>query len=102
MRKGRPKLYFQVGNGDCPIFEESSRIRIIYPDGSCEWQLGFSDPCMSFYPCWASRKVFNYKDPRPWNTWALGICKSQEVAIKRMQEFDRKWGFPPADYLGEL
>lgn len=93
----RPKLYFQEGKD-----EECSRIRIIYPDGSCEWIISGSGN-LSFSPCWATGKLFSSMvDFRPWNLFALGICKSQREAIRLMHAYDRRQGFPRALYLGEL
>lgn len=99
-----PRMYYQ--NPKRPFFCRSlgnilsasdagkDRLRIIYPDGICEYQANpdFFDPDNSFFrPCWAPVKS-DYE----------GKFESGKQALIAMRKFDEKHGFGPAIFIGEI
>jgi hypothetical protein len=89
----RPRLYYQEAYDTLLL---GGRIRIIYPDGLCEW-LSWGNPEHIYAPCWAAIKPYNF-----YATDEYGKCKSGRAALKRMRVYDYIQGWPPADFLGEL
>ncbi len=87
----RPRLYFQLGQHG----GYGSRIRIIYPDGSCEW-ISHGKPEEVYAPCWAERL------PSSLEFTVRGKCSSAFRAIELMHKYDFSQGFPEADFIGEL
>lgn len=91
----RPRLYYQEAPGDK---RHPSRIRIIYPDGKSEWFWYNSSPVEVFEPCWSESY---YKSETIYGE-AFGQDSSPYEALCRMREYDKRNGWPPADFLGEL
>ena len=90
MKHKYPRLYYQEAYGDNAIGSEQPKLRVIYPDGQCEWYCGCSISGELEYPtnpCWTSGE---------------GICKSVNQAIRLMNAYDKKMGYPKAVYLGEI
>lgn len=92
----RPVMFYQAGNDDVDSIC-GPRIRIFYPDGFSEWgslkffchpDHWFKDP-----PCYllVDGVMPNYK-------YKNGI----HIAIKAAKDFDKRQGFKPMQFLGEL
>jgi hypothetical protein len=75
----RPRLYMREGNGESDWI---TRLRIIYPDGTCEYTTAeYGDPWNR--PCWAA------------------ISSNPRLQVKRMKSYDWRYKFETL-FLGEL
>lgn len=82
-----PRLYFQIG------FYKGyrGRLRIVYPDGTAEfsWALAMKNP-WGGTPCWLK---YPYRGQ---------LVSTGEKALKLMRRYDKKVGFPAAEFVGEI
>ena|ERR1017187_8527479 len=97
-----PRLYMRLEN----CFDSMlavQRIRIIYPNGDCEWGDGDCaegrmierlTTWADYRPCWHPNKMLNVGDKMP------SLCTAKE-AVKLMKQFDKNEGFDTI-FLGEI
>lgn len=75
----------------------STRYRIIYPDGKCQWQNGQyiatynNEDSEMLSPCWAEKNDFQVADANEGEQF--GKCKSARKAIKLMKQYDKNLGY---------
>lgn len=101
----RPQLYYQeIVECDIP------RLRIIWPDGHCQFLYDDDRDKSWGVPCWAEQQ---YYEPEAlphermngflgFHDRCFGKCSSGARAIKLMNAHDAKCGWPPAELIGEL
>lgn len=80
------KIYFQpMSELDC------GRIRIICPNGNSFWMTGYMPMDEQEYSEWSIRRCCFTRE---------GM--TQEQVIEAMREYDERYGYPPAELIGEL
>lgn len=103
-RMKRPRLYYQEAPDHKP------RLRIIWPDGHCQYLFdNDKDKCWGT-PCWAEQDIFEpeslpherMNDFLGYLDIFFGKCSSGARAIELMNKYDAEEGWPPAELIGEL
>lgn len=93
------RIYYQPGSPTT-----YKRIRVIYPDGACEWDgVHQLDDRKLNKPCWARgyRTALNCDWLHLY--WrSMGVFPTAEKALAAMRDYDKNSGFEPAEYLGEV
>ena len=95
----RPRLYYQPTNHIM-----TSRIRIIYPDGSSEWMQDCYWEEGSYGPCWATDRVTTNGPEFPGQRASgfYGKHKTPRAALVAMRTYDEIKDWKPAIFCGEL
>ena len=96
-----PRVYFQEGDDKyIKRLAYSNRVRVIYPDGTCEWlcDQNVREDGKFYRPCWGGIGVVSSEGAHG----VTGKLRSGPEAVERMKLYDSIEGFLPADFVCEI
>ena len=106
-----PRLYYQPTIKNNDLFSSRDyydRLRIVYPNGTCEWARGDYE----YMDSWGNRflEICNFSTtkigygPACWSCTEAGdpLFSSGLSALKAMRRYDKDHHFPRAIFMGEI